>query len=60
MQPQMLMMSLDVSARGVLGGRHQRGYFDVRVFNPTASSYSSATFASLYRRFELEKQQCYE
>ena len=53
---------LDVSARGFWrGGRHQRGFFNVRVFNPTASSYRNTHIASLYRRFERENmQRCYE
>ena len=30
---------LDVSATGFWGGRHQKAFFDVKVFNPNASSY---------------------
>ena len=51
---------LDVSARGFWGGNHQRTFFDVRVFNPMASSYHSAAVSSLYRRFERAKQRMYE
>ena len=43
---------LDVSAPGFSGGER---VFDVRVFNPTASSYRNTAVASLYRRFEREK-----
>ena len=46
---------LDVSAAGFWGGHHQRAFFDVKVFNPTASSYRATPVASLYRRFEKEK-----
>ena len=38
---------LDVSAKGFWGGRHQRGFFNIRVFNPTASSYRDIHIASL-------------
>ena len=51
---------LDVSARGFWGCRYQRSFFDVRVFNPSASSYRNTAVASLYRRFEREKQRRYE
>ena len=51
---------LDVSAVGFWGGHHQRAFFDVKVFNPTASSYCATPVASLYRRFEKEKRRKYE
>ena len=51
---------LDVSARGFWGGNHQRTFFDVRVFNPMASSYRTTAVSSLYRRFERAKQRMYE
>ena len=53
---------LDVSARGFWGGNynHQRTFFDVRVFNPMASSYHTTAVSSLYRRFERAKQRIYE
>jgi len=35
-------------------------FFDVRVFNPSASSYRNTAVASLYRQFEREKQRRYE
>ena len=43
-----------------MGGHHQKTFFDVRVFNPTALSYLSTAVSSLYRWFEREKQQMYE
>ena len=42
------------------GGHHQRAYFDVKVFNPTAPSYCATSVPSLYRRFEKEKRRKYE
>ena len=39
---------LDVSADGFWGGRHQRAYFDVKVFNLTAPSYRATSVPSLY------------
>ena len=41
-------------------GNHQRTFFDVRVFNPMASSYRATAVSSLYRRFERAKQRMYE
>ena len=46
---------LDASAGGFWGGRHQRAYFDVKVFNPIAPSYHTTSVPSLYWRFEKEK-----
>ena len=46
--------------RTLRGGHHQKTFFDVRVFNPTALSYRSTVVSSLYRRFEREKQRMYE
>ena len=51
---------LDVSADGFWGGCHQRAYFDVKVFNPTAPSYHATSVPSMYRRFEKEKRRKYE
>ena len=42
-----------------MGGHHQKTFFDVRVFNPTAISYRGTAVSSLYRRFEREKQRMY-
>jgi len=51
---------LDVSAQGFWGDRHQRSFFDVRVFNLNASSYLKTAVSSLYRKFERDKQRMYE
>ena len=47
---------LDGSAYGFWGGRFERAFFDIRVFNPCARSNRQATLQSTYRRHELEKQ----
>ena len=51
---------LDISAAGFWGGRHQKAYFDVKVFNPNASSYRGSQISSLYRKFEKDKRRKYE
>ena len=38
------------------GGRYQKTYFDVRVFNPLASSNRNQAPAAVYRKHELEKK----
>ena len=43
---------LDISAAGFWGGQHQKAYFDVKVFNPNASSYRGSQVSSLYRKFD--------
>ena len=40
---------LDISANGVWGGRFEKAFFDVRVFNPCAKS-NSGTLPSVYRK----------
>ena len=51
---------LDVSANGVWGGRHEKTYFDVRVFNPHAPSNRSQSLPTCYRKHEREKKRAYE
>ena len=53
---------LDVAAEadGFLGGRCERAFFDVRVFNPHAPSNQTSKIASSYRRHENEKRQVYK
>ena len=51
---------LDVSANGVWGGRFQKTFFDVRVFNPLAPSNQSQTPAATFRKHELEKKRAYQ
>ena len=51
---------LDISAAGFWGGQHQKAFFDVKVFNPNASSYRGSQVSSLYRKFEKDKRRRYE
>ena len=50
-----------MAASGVWGGRFERTFFDVRVFNPYArSNRNPASLVSVYARHEKEKRRCYE
>ena len=51
---------LDVCAQGFWGDRHQRAFFDVRVFNPLAPSNCRSSLTSTYRHHETQKRRCYE
>ena len=51
---------LDVAASWFWGGRFERAFFDVRVFNPHAPSNRTSQIASSYRRHEQEKRRVYE
>ena len=51
---------LDVKAQGFWGSNREITFFDVRVFNPYASSNCSGTIAASYRRHEKEKRRAYE
>ena len=51
---------IDVAASGFWGGRFERAFFDVRIFNPHASSNRTSLIASSYRRHEQEKRRVYE
>ncbi len=48
---------IDVVADNFWGRDKQRAFFDVRVFNPFASSYRNTTLSQCYRRNELEKKE---
>ena len=50
---------LDIAANGFWGGRHERAYFDVRVFNPLAPSNRQPS-AACYRKHENIKKRAYE
>ena len=50
---------LDVAANGFWGGRHERAFFDVRVFNPHAQS-NHQPIATCYRKHENTKKRAYE
>ena len=51
---------LDIAANGLWGGRTERTFFDVRVFNPHAPSNRHSNATSCYRKHEKEKKQAYE
>ena len=51
---------LDLSANGVWGGRFEKTFFDVRVFNPFAKSNAETSLPETYRRHEREKRRKYE
>ena len=51
---------LDITANGFWGGRFERTFFDVRVFNPHAPSNRHPRLSSCYRKHELEKKRQYE
>ena len=51
---------LDVAASGIWGGRFERTFIDVRVFNPMAPSNRKPSLAATYRNHEQEKRRSYE
>ena len=51
---------LDVSANGVWGGRFQKTYFDMSVFNPLAPSNTNQKLSAVYRKHEVEKKRVYQ
>ena len=50
---------VDVVAEG-FWNQGQQAYFDVKVFNPLAKTFSSTSLPQCYRRAELEKKRKYE
>jgi len=51
---------LDIAASGCWGGRHERTYFDVRVFTPHAPSNRCTDLSTCYRKHERIKKNAYE
>lgn len=51
---------LDVAANGFWGGRYERTFLDVRVFNPYASSNCNTPILKCFRKHEMEKKRAYE
>ena len=51
---------LDVRAQGFWGAHHQQAYFDVRVFNPLATSNRQTTVSTCFRSHDREKRRVYE
>ena len=53
-------MRSDVRAEGFWGCRQQQAYFDVKVFNPTASTYCNKSLQSYYCRLKAGKRRDYQ
>lgn len=51
---------LDIAANGFWGGRFERTFLDVRVFNPYAPSNRNIAIDKCFRKHELEKKRAYE
>ena len=51
---------LDIAVNGFWGGRYEKSYLDVRVFNPLAASNSNMSRENCYRKHEVEKKRIYE
>ena len=47
---------LDVAANGIWGGRFERTFVDMRIFNPLAPSNQGIQMTAVYRRHEKEKR----
>ena len=51
---------LDISASGFWGGRCEKTYIDVKVFNPHAPSNRTTNSKAIYRKHELCKKRSYD
>ncbi len=51
---------LDIAASGCWGGRHEKTFFDVRVFNPHAPSNRGTNPLACYKKHERIKKSAYE
>ena len=50
---------LDIAANGLWGGRFERSYMDVRVFNPLSPS-NKNSITACYKKHKNEKKRAYE
>ena len=50
---------LDIAANGFWGGRYEKCFFDVRVFNPHAPSNSQIPLEKCFKKHEMEKRRNY-
>ena len=50
---------LDIAMNGFLGGRPERAYVDVRVFNPFAPSNTASSLTACYKKHENIKKRAY-
>ena len=51
---------LDIAANGFWGGRYERTFLDVRIFNPHAPSNSNQSLSVCYKTHEKSKKRAYE
>ena len=51
---------LDVAMYGFWGGRFEKAFIDVRIFNPSAQSNRHGPLSSVYRKHEQEKRREYD
>lgn len=51
---------LDVAMYGFWGGRFEKAFVDVRVFNPSAQSNRQSSLSATYRKHEQEKRRHYD
>ena len=51
---------LDIAVNGFWGGRYERTFMDVRVFDPHAPSNNNTNISNCYRKHENEKKRAYE
>ena len=51
---------LDIAMNGFWGGRFERTFVDVRVFNPYAPSNRNLTISTCYRNHENQKKRAYD
>ena len=51
---------LDIAMNGFWGGRFERTFVDVRVFNPYAPTNRNSTISTCYRNHETQKKRAYD
>ena len=51
---------LDIAVNGFWGGRYEKFFLDIRVFNSHAPSNNKTSINSCYRKHENEKKRAYE
>lgn len=51
---------LDIAANGLWGGRYERTFVDVRIFNPYASTHRNVPTSTCYKSHERMKKRAYE
>ena len=51
---------LDIAVNGFWGGRYERSFLDVRVFNPYAPSNRNTSIEKCFKKHEQEKKRAYE